>query len=129
MNKRIAQSAAILFAALSIAPFAYAAGPMADKDGKVLYTYSDDTEGKSACDKDCLKMWHPVEGKKEDKMGMGWTVFERGDGMMQRAYNGKPVYHYVGDKAKGDALGQLLDSDGVTLHEMGQSGAFQTIQE
>ena len=54
---------------------------------------------------------------------------QRDDGMMQRAYKGHPVYHFVSDKAKGDAMGEMMGEDGVTAHQMGQSGAFQTIKE
>jgi predicted lipoprotein with Yx(FWY)xxD motif len=129
MNRILIHSAAMLLAALSFAPSAFAAGPMADKDGMILYTYDKDGDGKSACVKDCLKMWRPVEGKAEEKMDEGWTLVQRDDGLMQKAYKGHPVYHYLSDKAKGDALGEMMDMDGVTLHTMGQSGAFQTIKE
>ena len=129
MKNIIAKFAAVLLAGLTFAPVAYAASAMADKDGMVLYTYDKDGDGKSACYKDCLKMWHPVEGKKEEKMESGWTLVQRDDGMMQRAYKGHPVYHFVSDKAKGDAMGEMMGEDGVTAHKMGQSGAFQTIKE
>lgn len=129
MKTIFAKSAVVLLAALTFAPVAFAAKAMADKDGMVLYTYDKDGDGKSSCYKDCLKMWHPVEGKKDEKMDKGWTLVQRDDGMLQRAYNGHPVYHFLSDKAKGDANGDMMDMDGVTIHKMGESGAFQTIKE
>jgi predicted lipoprotein with Yx(FWY)xxD motif len=77
-----------------------------DANGMTLYTYDKDTAGVSACYDQCAVNWPPylVEG---DAMAEGeWTIVERTDGSKQWAYDGKPLYLWVNDKAPGDVTGE-----------------------
>lgn len=79
-----------------------------DANGMTLYTFDKDTGGVSACYDDCAAKWPPYLGKAEDKMPADWTLVDRTDGTKQWAYDGKPVYFFAGDKAKGDMAGDGL---------------------
>lgn len=84
---------------------AQAAEMVTAKDGMTLYIFDKDAGGVSACYDDCAKKWPPYLGKADDKLTEGWTLLKRKDDTMQWAYDGKPVYFFAGDKAKGDAAG------------------------
>ena len=104
----------ILSAALTLsAAGAFAAGMLAAPNGMTLYTFDKDSGGMSACYDDCAKNWPPFLGKTDEKMPEGWALLKRTDGTMQWTYDGKPVYFFKGDAAKGDATG---DGKGGVWH-------------
>ena len=105
---------ATLLAALSVGMLALSstlaqAAMVTDANGMTLYTFDKDEGGVSSCYDDCAAKWPPYLGKAEDKMAEGWTLGDRTDGTKQWAYDGKPVYFYVDDKAKGDAAGDGMN--------------------
>jgi predicted lipoprotein with Yx(FWY)xxD motif len=78
---------------------------LADDHGMALYTFDMDKAGMSACTGPCAANWPPLMATAAD-MAMGkWSVVKRDDGSMQWAYDGKPLYHWKGDKAAGDVSG------------------------
>lgn len=84
---------------------AFAASMVVDAKGMTLYVFDKDKGGVSACYDDCAKKWPPYLGKAGETKGEGWTLVDRTDGSKQWAYDGKPMYYFAGDKAKGDASG------------------------
>ncbi len=103
VSKKLAALAAAFILGSGLA--AQAAGMLADAKGMTLYTFDKDAGGVSACYDDCAVKWPPYLGKAGDKMAEGWTLVDRTDGSKQWAYDGKPVYYFAGDAAKGDAKG------------------------
>ena len=99
---------AALFAVLLFAPLTAMAAMLTDDKGMTLYTFDKDAGGKSVCYDDCAAKWPPYLGKADAKMTEGWTLVDRTDGTKQWAYDGKPVYFFAGDKAKGDAMGDAM---------------------
>lgn len=97
--------AALIGAALMISAPAAFADMLTDADGMTLYTFDKDEGGVSTCYDQCAVNWPPYLGSADAKMSEGWTLVERTDGTMQWAYDGKPLYYYVGDAAKGDMTG------------------------
>ena len=93
-------------AALWLAAAAHGAGMVTAENGMTLYTFDKDKDGASACYDDCAVKWPPYMAKADAKMTEGWTMVKRTDGTMQWAYDGKPVYMFQGDKAKGDMAGE-----------------------
>jgi predicted lipoprotein with Yx(FWY)xxD motif len=85
-------------------PVKKADGMLVSSRGMSVYTFDKDTPDKSACSDQCAQLWPPVTVAKApaDK---GWTAVKRGDGSMQLAYDGKPLYLYSGDQKPGDRLG------------------------
>jgi predicted lipoprotein with Yx(FWY)xxD motif len=84
------------------------------KDGKTLYTFKNDTagSGKSTCNGGCATNWPPYVLDAGDEVAPGdgvtgsITTITRDDGTTQVAYNGWPLYYFVGDTAAGDTNGQ-----------------------
>lgn len=84
-----------------------------DTQGMTLYTFDKDAAGKSTCVDDCAVKWPPFKADASAKAEGAWTLVKRSDGSMMWAHNGKPLYHYQGDKKAGDMTG---DGMGGTWH-------------
>jgi predicted lipoprotein with Yx(FWY)xxD motif len=93
--------AALLFGAAT----AHAAGMLTASNGMTLYTFDKDKDGQSACYDACATAWPPYIAGAGEKMGEGWTTVKRKDGTEQWVYDGKPVYFFKDDMAKGDMKG------------------------
>ncbi len=87
---------------------------LVDGKGMTLYYFTRDTIGKSTATAPILTSWPifyaekvvvPAGLKAED-----FTTITRDDGMKQTAYKGWALYHFAGDAAAGDILGEGLGS-------------------
>ena len=77
--------------------------------GMTLYTYDQDTPGKSNCYGLCAAFWPPV-GAPADAVPTGrFTVVTRDGGAKQWAHDGRPLYGYVSDAKPGDTEGDGVD--------------------
>lgn len=108
MNTTLTRGATALAALLLSAIAAQAAEMVTAQNGMTLYTFDKDKDGVSACYDACAAAWPPYLGKEGDAMAKDWTLVKRNDGTMQWAYDGKPVYFFKDDAAKGDAKGDGL---------------------
>jgi predicted lipoprotein with Yx(FWY)xxD motif len=86
---------------------------IADEKGMTLYTFANDTNGKSTCNGQCATLWPPLlvaEGGQLTITGGGdsakLATTERDDGTYQVTYNNMPLYYYSIDKAPGDTNGE-----------------------
>jgi len=85
--------------------------------GKTVYTLK---ASSTACGSRCLKIWPEVllaKGVKKAKAGTGVNAaklgtIKRANGALQVTYNGKPLYHFVGDTAAGQVHGNVTDTWG-----------------
>ncbi|MFP0197035.1 MULTISPECIES: COG4315 family predicted lipoprotein [Pseudomonas] len=107
--------ALLMAAALTLPGLAMAAEPammkdgmMVDHKGMTLYTFDKDSGGKSMCNDECAKNWPPLMAPADAKAEGKWTVIKRDDGMMQYAYDGKPLYTFVKDTKPGDMTGDKM---------------------
>lgn len=66
--------------------------------GYSIYTSDRDGVHKSNCDALCQKSWKPVPAGQLAQPEGDWTIFQRGPGLKQWAYKGKPVYTFSGDE-------------------------------
>lgn len=98
----------IAAALLMLAPLAAQAALVADAKGMTLYTFDKDTGGASVCYDDCAAKWPPYLVTAGETKGEGWTQIDRKDGAKQWAYDGKPMYFFIEDKAKGDKMGDAM---------------------
>jgi predicted lipoprotein with Yx(FWY)xxD motif len=82
-------------------------GVLTNAAGMTLYTFSCDPVdgGKSLCNGGCAKSWPPLTAADGAKDVGGYTVITRDDGMRQWAFNGRPLYTWVRDRAPGDRTG------------------------
>ncbi|MCE4627998.1 MAG: hypothetical protein F7C34_02475 [Desulfurococcales archaeon] len=83
---------------------------LVDKDGRTLYFFAKDVDGKSHCYGECAQKW-PVfyveninPGPGLDKNDFG--VITRDDGTKQITYKGWPLYYFFQDKNPGDINGE-----------------------
>ena len=92
--------------------------------GFTLYSFAPDTATKSNCNAGCVQYWPPVKGPATAGSGVTGTLttIKRSDGSMQAAYDGHPLYTYVGDTAPGQAKGNGLNLSGGVWHEVTASG-------
>ena len=107
--------ALLVTAALTLPTMAFAADPammkdgmMVDHKGMTLYTFDKDSGGKSMCNDDCAKNWPPMMAPAGATADGKWSVIKRDDGTSQYAYDGKPLYTFVKDKAPGDMTGDKM---------------------
>lgn len=84
-------------------------------NGMTMYTYANDTDGKSVCIEECAANWPPYIVGPEDNLShiqAGVTgkvsTFIRANGNIQVTYNGKPLYFYLNDKAPGETTGDKI---------------------
>ena len=79
---------------------------LATNRGMTLYTFAKDTAPtESMCNGRCAANWPPLIALDDAKPTGKWTVLHRADGMMQWAYDGKPLYGWHEDKKEGDTGG------------------------
>jgi predicted lipoprotein with Yx(FWY)xxD motif len=97
---------------------------LADAQGRTLYWFAPDTATRSACYGSCAAYWPPVKGPATAGPGVTGTlsVLTRTGGSVQAAYDGHPLYTYVGDRAPGQANGNGLNLNGGLWHEVTASG-------
>jgi predicted lipoprotein with Yx(FWY)xxD motif len=97
---------------------------LTNADGLTLYWFAPDTATRSACYGTCAAYWPPVTGPATAGPGVTGTLstVTRSDGSVQAAYDGHPLYTYVGDRAPGQANGNGIDLNGGFWHEVTASG-------
>ena len=100
------------------------AAVLANAKGLTLYWFAPDTATRSACYGTCVAYWPPVAGPSTAGPGVTGrlSVIKRTDGSLQATYNGRPLYTYVGDNARGQANGNDLNLNGGLWHEVTASG-------
>ena len=98
--------------------------------GFTLYSFAPDTATKSNCNAGCVQYWPPVRGPATAGSGVTGTLttIKRSDGSMQAAYDGHPLYTYVGDTAPGQAKGNGLNLSGGVWHQVTASGGAAPAQ-
>ncbi|WP_085638619.1 MULTISPECIES: hypothetical protein [unclassified Pseudomonas] len=120
----VSLKALLMAAALALPGLAMAAEPammkdgmMVDHKGMTVYTFDKDAGGKSMCNGDCAKNWPPMMAPAGAKAEGKWTVIKRDDGMMQYAYDGKPLYTFVKDEKPGEMKGDGMKDVWHVVHE------------
>ncbi len=92
--------------------------------GRTLYALSPETAGHLLCrSNECLKAWPPLTvPSRSTKLKAGTGVHgrlglvHRSNGILQVTLRGLPLYRFSGDRAKGEANGQGIQSFGGTWH-------------
>ena len=103
-------------------------GPiLVDAQGKTLYLFEADKNGKSACSGPCATAWPPLLSNAAPQAAMGASASligttARGDGGSQVTYAGHPLYYFVGDKASGDVTGEGINQFGAKWYVVGTDG-------
>jgi predicted lipoprotein with Yx(FWY)xxD motif len=98
-----------------------------DFDGRTLYTFGKDQNGKSSCYGACAKRWPPAltEGKplaQGEASAAKLRATKRRDGGVQLVYAGHPLYYYSGDKGGAEYNGQGVRDFGSQWYVIRPSG-------
>lgn len=92
-----------------------------------LYVFAADTNGVSNCTtaSGCTGVWPPYTAPAGTTApsGTSFTLITRTDGSLQWAYNGAPLYTYVGDSASGQSNGNGITEFGAIWSVARPSGA------
>lgn len=97
--------------------------------GRTLYMFAADKNGRSACYGQCAHYWPPlltsgkaVAGNGAKASLLGTT--RRKDGKLQVTYNGHPLYRYISDTKAGQTSGQGLNLSGGLWWAISPTGAL-----
>ena len=105
----------------------YLVGP----NGRALYLWVADKNGKSVCNGACAKVWPPLTTTGKAAASGGATsadlgTIKRSDGTKQVTYKGHPLYYYAADSSPGMTTGQGSDNFGAKWWLVAPSGAAIT---
>jgi predicted lipoprotein with Yx(FWY)xxD motif len=84
---------------------------LTNAQGRTLYGFANDAQGKSTCYQQCAQAWPPVVAQSPPQGGQGLnpallTAVPRQDGSMQVMYGKWPLYYFSGDQQAGQTNGQ-----------------------
>jgi predicted lipoprotein with Yx(FWY)xxD motif len=101
---------------------------LVDEEGKALYLWEADKDGKSTCTGPCAAAWPPVTTSGPPQAGSGIDksllgTVKRDDGTEQVTYSGHPLYYFVGDTAAGMAKGQGSKAFGASWYVLNAKGS------
>ena len=97
-------------------------------DGKTVYLFEGDENGKPTCNDACAGLWPPVTASGMPTAGSGLDqsklgTVKRADGSTQVTYGGHPLYYYSGDPTAGLAKGQGLNAFGADWYVLNAKGS------
>jgi predicted lipoprotein with Yx(FWY)xxD motif len=100
---------------------------LVDAQGRTLYLFEADKNGKSACSGACAGAWPPLVAAGSATAGTGaaaklLSTTKRSDGTMQATYGGHPLYLYQGDSAAGQTNGEGSKEFGAEWYVLAPSG-------
>jgi predicted lipoprotein with Yx(FWY)xxD motif len=104
---------------------------LVDANGRTLYLFAGDKRGVSRLSAAGLAVWPPFTSTTLPQATGGVAAAELGTatdvtGGTQLAYNGHPLYYYVGDHQPGQTLGQGLNEFGGHWYAISANGAAIT---
>lgn len=91
---------------------------LADGEGRTVYLFEKDKDGRSSCSGACAALWPPVTTTGRPNAGPGAQASKlgttsRSDGRKQVTYGGHPLYYYGPDgDTKGSTKGEGLNQFG-----------------
>jgi predicted lipoprotein with Yx(FWY)xxD motif len=97
-------------------------------NGRALYLFVADKNGKSTCSTACAAAWPPdiVTGTPQAGTGVKQSLLgtvKRADGTTQLTYNKHPLYFFVGDSGPGTAAGQGMKAFGANWYVLNGGGS------
>jgi predicted lipoprotein with Yx(FWY)xxD motif len=97
-------------------------------NGRTLYLFGKDRNGKSACSGQCATFWPPLitSGKPRVTSGARASLVgttRRADGRLQVTYNHHPLYTFVKDTKAGQTNGEGVTAFGASWHAVSPAGA------
>jgi predicted lipoprotein with Yx(FWY)xxD motif len=103
-----------------------------DAEGRTLYRFTAEAQGRPVCTGACVKTWPPATVTKGSGLPDHVATVDRPDGGgLQLTYDGHPLYRYAGDHSTGDANGDGVGGQWYAVKAGGgsASGGGTTTQE
>jgi predicted lipoprotein with Yx(FWY)xxD motif len=98
-----------------------------DAEGRTLYRFTAEAQGRPVCTGACVKTWPPAivadGGDLPDHVA---TVDRPDGGGRQLTYDGHPLYRYAGDHSADDANGEGVGGQWYVVKASGESGGGGT---
>jgi predicted lipoprotein with Yx(FWY)xxD motif len=100
---------------------------LVDANGRALYLFAADKRDQSVLSSAGQAVWPPLTSATKPAAGGDVTasqiaLIKSASGGSQVAYNGHPLYHYVGDHAPGQTNGQGLNQFGALWYVLSPAG-------
>jgi predicted lipoprotein with Yx(FWY)xxD motif len=104
---------------------------LVDANGRALYLFGADKQDQSTLSAAGQAVWPPLTSATKPAAGGGVTaseisVIKGTGGSSQIAYNGHPLYYYVGDHGPGQTNGQGLNQFGALWYVLAPAGTAIT---
>jgi predicted lipoprotein with Yx(FWY)xxD motif len=101
---------------------------LVNSQGRTLYLFQKDMQGKSACTGQCAAAWPPTIATGKPVAGPGVKASllgttQRSDGRMQVTYNHHPLYTFVKDTKAGQTSGEGVNAFGANWFVVSPAGA------
>ena len=98
-------------------------------NGRTLYLFGKDRNGKSACTGQCAAFWPPLitKGKPAVRAGAKASLIgttRRADGRLQVTYKHHPLYTFAKDTKKGQTNGEGITAFGGQWHAVSPAGGI-----
>jgi predicted lipoprotein with Yx(FWY)xxD motif len=77
-----------------------------DAQGRTLYRFTAEAQGRPVCTGACVTTWPPATTATAGGLPAHVATVKRDDGKLQLTYDGHPLYRYAGDSSTADANGQ-----------------------
>ena len=102
-------------------------GTLVDANGRTLYLFQGDKPNRSTLSAAGQAVWPPFTSATRPQARNGVVtgsvgVITHPGGGFQIAYNGHPLYYYVGDRGPGQTRGQALNQFGALWYVVGANG-------
>ena len=94
-----------------------------DAQGRTLYRFTAEAQGRPVCTGACVSTWLPATVAGTTKLPAHVATVRRDDGALQLTYDGHPLYRYAGDTSPADAKGQGVGGQWFVVKAAGGSGA------
>jgi predicted lipoprotein with Yx(FWY)xxD motif len=100
---------------------------LVDAHGRVLYLFEGDKRNRSTLSAAGRAVWPPLTSATKSAARSGVrasriTLIKGAGGRSQVAYNGHPLYYYVGDNGSGQTNGQGLNEFGALWYVLSPAG-------
>jgi predicted lipoprotein with Yx(FWY)xxD motif len=92
-----------------------------DAQGRTLYRFTAEAQGRPVCTGACVDTWPPATVASAAGLPAHVATVKRDDGALQLTYQGHPLYRYAGDSSPADANGEGVGGQWYVIKAAGAS--------
>ncbi|HEY7618884.1 MAG TPA: hypothetical protein VH834_03885 [Solirubrobacteraceae bacterium] len=100
-----------------------------DAQGRTLYRFTAEAQGRPVCTGACVSTWLPATVASATRLPAHVATVKRDDGALQLTYNGHPLYRYAGDSSPADANGEGVGGQWYVIKAATAGSAGTTTQD